>query len=76
MSDRNALECPSCRGRLDKVRDSRPAQFHGQKIIRRRRVCTDCGERHNTFEVLEPSHDDLRREIGKALIRKLVDDVL
>lgn len=45
------MQCPKCQGNDSKVVDSRPAEEG--KAIRRRRECTQCGYRFNTYERIE-----------------------
>lgn len=42
------MRCPFCHSENTQVKDSRPAEDN--TVIRRRRVCNDCGGRHTTFE--------------------------
>lgn len=42
------MRCPFCHSEDTQVKDSRPAEDN--TVIRRRRVCNDCGGRHTTFE--------------------------
>jgi len=42
------LRCPYCASPDSQVKDSRPAEENA--VIRRRRVCPDCGGRFTTFE--------------------------
>lgn len=42
------MRCPFCGSPETQVKDSRPAEDNA--VIRRRRVCSDCGQRFTTFE--------------------------
>ncbi|WP_421851802.1 transcriptional regulator NrdR [Oricola sp.] len=42
------MRCPFCQSHDTQVKDSRPAE--DGSVIRRRRVCPDCGGRFTTFE--------------------------
>jgi transcriptional repressor NrdR len=42
------MRCPFCQSQDTQVKDSRPAEDGA--VIRRRRVCPDCGGRFTTFE--------------------------
>lgn len=42
------MRCPFCQSHNTHVKDSRPAEENS--VIRRRRVCGDCGGRFTTFE--------------------------
>jgi transcriptional repressor NrdR len=42
------VRCPYCGGQDSQVKDSRPGE--DGSVIRRRRVCPDCGGRFTTFE--------------------------
>ena len=42
------MRCPFCQSLDTQVKDSRPAE--DGSVIRRRRVCSDCGGRFTTFE--------------------------
>ncbi len=42
------MRCPYCQSEDTQVKDSRPAEDGA--VIRRRRVCPDCGGRFTTFE--------------------------
>jgi transcriptional regulator NrdR family protein len=55
LGSRNHLTCPACGGSLRLTTDSRLSTLaDGEtKIVRRRRRCEDCGERHSTIEVTE-----------------------
>ncbi len=67
----NAAKCPSCGGYMKHVVDSRPHRTGNVWAVKRRRQCSDCGARHNTFEMLE--EDILFYSI--ELRRKLEDDL-
>ena len=45
------MKCPFCNYENTKVIDSRPAEENS--IIRRRRVCEECGRRFTTYEKIE-----------------------
>lgn len=42
------MRCPFCGSPETQVKDSRPAEDNA--VIRRRRICSDCGQRFTTFE--------------------------
>ena len=42
------MRCPSCASLDTQVKDSRPSE--DSAAIRRRRICTACGQRFTTFE--------------------------
>ena len=73
----NKLECPKCQYNNTKVIDSRPTE--DGKSIRRRRECTRCGARFNTYERVEYSpllvikRDGPREEFNREkLLRGIV----
>ena len=73
----NKLECPKCQYNNTKVIDSRPTE--DGKSIRRRRECTRCGARFNTYERVEYSpllvikRDGTREEFNREkLLRGIV----
>ena len=45
------MKCPYCRGKRDKVVDSR--SIRGSQAIRRRRECLKCHKRYTTYEYVE-----------------------
>jgi transcriptional repressor NrdR len=80
------MRCPYCQSLETQVKDSRPAEDGA--VIRRRRVCPDCGGRFTTFErvqlreltVLKKSgrrvrfdRDKLMRSVEIALRKRNVD---
>jgi transcriptional repressor NrdR len=80
------MRCPSCGAQDTQVRDSRPTEDH--TAIRRRRVCSDCGQRFTTFERVQLreltvikrngrrapfDRDKLMRSIQIALRKRPVD---
>lgn len=80
------MRCPYCQSLETQVKDSRPAEDGA--VIRRRRVCPDCGGRFTTFErvqlreltVLKKSgrrvrfdRDKLMRSVEVALRKRNVD---
>jgi len=80
------MRCPYCQSLETQVKDSRPAEDGA--VIRRRRVCPDCGGRFTTFErvqlreltVLKKSgrrvrfdRDKLMRSVETALRKRNVD---
>ncbi|ALA18732.1 transcriptional repressor NrdR [Chelatococcus caeni] len=81
------MRCPYC-GNLDtQVKDSRPTDDHS--VIRRRRICPDCGGRFTTFErvqlrelmVVKRSgrrvpfdRDKLMQSVSIALRKRSVDE--
>ncbi|SEQ41657.1 transcriptional repressor NrdR [Ignavigranum ruoffiae] len=73
----NKMECPKCQYNNTKVIDSRPTE--DGKSIRRRRECTRCGARFNTYERVEYSpllvikRDGTREEFNREkLLRGIV----
>jgi hypothetical protein len=48
------LRCPTCNGETS-VRDSRPSG----NMVRRRRLCAECGHRFSTFEAFVEEHEPL-----------------
>ena len=80
------MRCPYCQSEDTQVKDSRPAEDGA--VIRRRRVCPDCGGRFTTFErvqlrdlsVIKKSgrkvafdRDKLMRSVEMALRKRQVD---
>jgi transcriptional repressor NrdR len=80
------VRCPYCGGQDSQVKDSRPGE--DGSVIRRRRVCPDCGGRFTTFErvqlreltVIKRSgrripfeRDKLMRSIDVALRKRSVE---
>ncbi len=80
------MRCPYCQSEDTQVKDSRPAEDGA--VIRRRRVCPDCGGRFTTFErvqlrdllVIKKSgrkvafdRDKLMRSVEIALRKRQVD---
>src|ERR1044072_1896108 len=80
------MRCPYCQSEDTQVKDSRPAEEGA--VIRRRRVCPDCGGRFTTFErvqvrdltVIKKSgrkvafdRDKLMRSVEIALRKRQVD---
>jgi transcriptional repressor NrdR len=80
------MRCPYCQSEDTQVKDSRPAEDGA--VIRRRRVCPDCGGRFTTFErvqlrdllVVKKSgrkvafdRDKLMRSVEIALRKRQVD---
>ncbi|ATU92075.1 transcriptional regulator NrdR [Phyllobacterium zundukense] len=80
------MRCPYCQSEDTQVKDSRPAEDGA--VIRRRRVCPDCGGRFTTFErvqlrdllVIKKSgrkvafdRDKLMRSVEVALRKRQVD---
>ena len=45
------MKCPYCRGKRDKVVDSR--SIRGSQAVRRRRECLKCHKRYTTYEYVE-----------------------
>ncbi|NUQ36092.1 MAG: transcriptional repressor NrdR, partial [Planctomycetaceae bacterium] len=45
------MQCPFCKADNDKVVDSRSSD--GNRVVRRRRECVDCGRRFTTYEKIE-----------------------
>ena len=51
-SDEGYIKCPNCRrGMLKDVKDSRPTTVFDIQSVRRRRVCSSCGQRATTYEI-------------------------
>ena len=50
------LICPDCGGQLKKTTDSRQGVSESKKrkvlVIRRRKLCDQCGAKHTTFEMV------------------------
>lgn len=80
------MRCPYCGSVESQVKDSRPSDDHA--VIRRRRICPDCGGRFTTFErvqlrdlvVVKRSgrripfeRDKLHRSVEVALRKRPVD---
>ena len=80
------MRCPYCGSVDSQVKDSRPSDDHA--VIRRRRICPDCGGRFTTFErvqlrelvVVKRSgrripfeRDKLHRSVEVALRKRPVD---
>jgi len=81
------MRCPKCGHLDDKVIDSRSARNNA--VIRRRRVCLDCGKRFTTYEEVvkarlrivkkDGRHEDLNRQklvngIARACEKRPISD--
>lgn len=76
MSDRVNFVLPcSCGGNLAAVRDSRPGEWGGLNIIRRRRVCDTCGKRSTTVEAALSDMTAVQRA-ELVRLRASIDDFL
>lgn len=47
------LRCPHCGGSLDFIKDSRPDEVLGFRVVDRRRLCSGCGKRSRTLEITQ-----------------------
>lgn len=56
------MRCPNCDCSNTSVKDSRPRE--DRKVIRRRRVCDDCGYRFSTYETTEKPKPPIGYMIG------------
>jgi len=80
------MRCPYCMNADTQVKDSRPTEEN--TVIRRRRVCPDCGGRFTTFERIQLreltiikntgrkvpfERDKLMRSVQVALRKRLVE---
>ncbi|RST87362.1 transcriptional repressor NrdR [Aquibium carbonis] len=80
------MRCPYCQSEDTQVKDSRPAEDGA--VIRRRRVCPDCGGRFTTFERVQLrdlvvtkksgrrtpfDRDKLERSVQTALRKRQID---
>ena len=80
------MRCPYCMNADTQVKDSRPTEEN--TVIRRRRVCADCGGRFTTFERIQLreltivkntgrkvpfERDKLMRSVQVALRKRLVE---
>lgn len=70
------LPCPTCGGELLAVKDSRPSDFHGFHVIRRRRECSKCGARHKTIEIPEEAFVGAKRTIAKNIATEILGKYL
>ena len=52
--------CPQCCGEDTDVKDSRRNSLDEHVIVKRRRLCRDCGLKFNTFELQEDVYRGLR----------------
>lgn len=73
LPNKNAVECPACKGRLLRVTNSRATQWEGVTAVRRHRTCDGCGLNHTTLEVAETTLKDYRKKIGKEIVKKLIN---
>lgn len=71
----NRVTCPTCGGNMTYVKDSRPHEFHGLWVIRRRRDCDKCGTRHTTVEIPEARFTSIKKEIAKRLMQKMLEEL-
>jgi len=58
------MKCPRCGHKDTRVIDSRPAE--GQTVVRRRRVCAQCGFRFSTYERSEPPRVTVIKKDGRS----------
>lgn len=70
------MKC-KCGGDLDAVVDSRP-RLHKDfgQIVARRRKCSACGERCSTYEIHEDMVENIRRDIAKEMMAKVLEGFL
>lgn len=70
------FSCPSCGGRMD-TKDSRPANYRGDKSVRRRRHCRKCAFRVTTFEVIDRGQQDAEFKVAAMLdaAKRAVDGI-
>jgi transcriptional repressor NrdR len=59
------MRCPYCPGVDTQVKDSRPTEDNA--VIRRRRVCPDCGGRFTTFERVQLRELTILKRSGKRV---------
>ena len=50
MTNGPKLPCPVCSCEQSHVRETKILEFNGVKVIRRRRICHDCGDGFTTHE--------------------------
>ncbi len=59
------MKCPKCNAE-SKVVDSRPTHIGSAPGIRRRRSCTECGERFTSYEFSSPAVPTVRKRDGSV----------
>lgn len=59
------MRCPYCASTDSQVKDSRPSEDN--TVIRRRRVCNDCGGRFTTFERVQLRELTVLKKTGKRV---------
>lgn len=59
------MRCPYCTNSDTQVKDSRPTEDN--TVIRRRRVCADCGGRFTTFERIQLRELTLVKNTGRKV---------
>ncbi|MDB2584721.1 transcriptional regulator NrdR [Alphaproteobacteria bacterium] len=59
------MRCPYCMNSDTQVKDSRPTEEN--TVIRRRRVCADCGGRFTTFERIQLRELTLVKNTGRKV---------
>ncbi len=59
------MRCPYCMNSDTQVKDSRPTEDN--TVIRRRRVCADCGGRFTTFERIQLRELTLVKNTGRKV---------
>ena len=70
------LTCPICGSEtIGLIKDSRPAEIDGQKIMRRRRHCDACGNRWVTYEIPANDYDHtlLRAQAFSGIVSETPD---
>ena len=69
------MRCPYCGSLESQVKDSRPGE--DGSVIRRRRVCPDCGGRFTTFERVQLREVALRkRPVEPERIERMVNGIV
>ena len=60
------------------VKDSRPTTYGGHAVVRRRRLCDDCGGKYSTLELPTMLLDDtkLRAEILKRVFDMVYEELM
>ena len=59
------MRCPYCMNADTQVKDSRPTEDN--TVIRRRRVCPDCGGRFTTFERIQLRELTIIKNTGRKV---------
>jgi len=59
------MRCPYCMNSDTQVKDSRPTEEN--TVIRRRRVCADCGGRFTTFERIQLRELTIVKNTGRKV---------